>query len=174
MAGIFDNLDEADVFENSAYFQPGRYIVAINACKFISGGHKGDSFVIEAKVLGVIPDAEYPAVYALAHDGNPPPPCPGVGALAAQVWSASGDKRDIARNTWLGFLCSAYGVDKEAYDGAQWKTISERVIGENALGGQTLALECFMKKTKVNRDFTMHAWRGTPTAETMAEFGLGA
>lgn len=157
--GIFDNLDQAEVFENSKYFQPGRYIIAIKACKFIKGGHKGDSFVIECTVKGVISDD---------------PNAPQIGELAAQVWNASGDKLDIARNTWLGFLCKAYGVKQKDYTGEQWKHISTKVIDDNALGGTVFALECFMKKTKAGGDFTQHAWRGVPTAEQLAEFGITA
>jgi len=155
--GIFDNLDQAEVFENSKYFQPGRYIVEIAACKFNQGGFKGDSFVIEATVKGVISD------HADA---------PKVGERAAQVWNASGEKRDIARNTWLGFLCKVYNVKQDAYDGEQWKTLSVKVIEDNALKGQLVLVEIFMKKTRAGGDFTQHAWRGVPTAEQMTEFGL--
>lgn len=173
--GIFDNLNtDADVFENSKYFQPGRYIVDIKQCKFISGGHKGDSFVIEATIVGAIPDPYFPAAYALAHPGKAPPLAPTPGELAAQVWNASGDKRDIARNTWLGFLCAICGAKQTDYDDKQWKTISMRVIGDNAFGGKRAYLEVFMKKTLAGGDFTQHAWRGAPTAEQLAEFGIAA
>jgi hypothetical protein len=155
--GIFDDLDQADVFANSKYFQPGMFIVDIKACKFITGGHKGDSFVIEATIVATKSD----------HADAPQP-----GELAAQVWNASGDKRDIARNTWLGFLCSAYGVEQKAYSGEQWKTISEKVIGEGALDGTRLRVEVFMKTTRAGNPFTQHAWRGVPTAAELAEFGL--
>jgi hypothetical protein len=155
--GIFDNLDQAQVFENSKYFQPGRYIVDINACKFNMAGFKGDSFVIEATVVAAISD----------HPDAPKP-----GELAAQVWNASGEKRDIARNTWLGFLCNVYGIKHDQYTGEQWKAISAKVIDDNALKGTRLYLEVFMKKTKAGGDFTQHAWRGVPTAEQLAEFGL--
>lgn len=156
--GIFDNLDKASVFENSKYFQPGRYIVEIKACKFISG-YKGNSFVIESVVKAAISDA---------------PEAPKVGELAAQVWNADGDKRDIARNTWLGFLCAAYGVKHTDYSGDDWKRISEAVIEENKLAGTLLLVEVFMKKTRSGGDFTQHAWRGVPTAEQLSEFGLAA
>lgn len=155
--GIFDNLDQAQVFENSKYFQPGRYIVEINACKFNQAGFKGDSFVIEATIVAAI--SEHPEA-------------PKVGELAAQVWNASGEKRDIARNTWLGFLCNVYGVKPDEYSGEQWKAISAQVIDNNALKGTRLYLEVFMKTTKANNPFTQHAWRGVPTAEQLAEFGL--
>lgn len=157
MGSIFDDLDQATVFENSKYFQAGMYIVDIGACKFISGGHKGDSFVIEAKIAGVKSD------HADA---------PQVGETAAQVWNASGEKRDIGRNTWLAFLCAAYGVEQSKYDGAQWKTVSERVL-EGALNGTRLRVEVWMKTIqRTGKPFTMHTWRGVPSVEELAEFGL--
>jgi len=155
--GIFDNLDQAEVFENSKYFQPGRYIVEIAGCKFIKGGHKGDSFVIEAIIRGAISDH---------------PDAPKVGERAAQVWNASGDKRDIARNTWLGFLCNVYAVKQDAYTGDQWKALSVKVIDDNALKGTLVYLEVFMKTTRAGNPFTQHAWKHVPTAPEMAEFGL--
>jgi hypothetical protein len=156
--GVFDNLDQASVFENSKWFQPGRYIVEIQQCKFISSGFHGDSFVIEAKVLGVIsthPDAPQP------------------GELCAQVWNASGEKRDIARGTWLGFLCAIYGAKPADYSGEQWKAISAAVIDDNKLKGQWVYLEVFMKKTQKGNDFTQHKWLGTPKPEVLKEFNLG-
>ena len=157
MSNMFDNADQVTIFENSAYFQPGRYIVKINACKLITGGHKGDSFVIECTVLGSKSESDK---------------APGVGETAAQVWNASGQKRDLARSTWFGFLCAAYGVAQSDYDNAAWKAVSEAVIEKGALNGTILYLECFNKITKAGNDFTKHNWGGVPTAEQMAEFGV--
>ncbi len=154
--GIFDNLDQADVFENSKFFQPGRYIVAIKACKFVQG-FKGESFVIECVVKGVRSE----------HPDAPQP-----GELAAQVWSASGEKRDIARSTWLGFLCAVTGKAKDDYTGEQWKSISSKAIDENALANQVCYLEVFMKKTRAGGDFTQHKWHGIATDAQLAEFGI--
>ncbi|MDP6424616.1 MAG: hypothetical protein QGG14_07725 [Planctomycetota bacterium] len=156
---MFDNADQVKIFENSAYFQPGRYIVSINACKLITNGHNGDSFVVECKVLGALSES---------------PTAPVAGALAAHVWNASGDKRDMARATWFGFLCACFGVEQSAYDNAQWKQISEQVIEHGALNGKIQYLECFNKPTRAGNPFTKHNWKGTPTAELMAEFGLNA
>ena len=168
MTDIFDNLDQATVFENSKYFQSGIYIVDIQACKFISGGHKGDSFVIEAVIAGVKSTHEK---------------APQVGETAAQVWNASGEKRDIGRNTWLGFLCAAYGVKQDKYTGEQWKAISTAVMDGGALNGgpssstpgtpTRLRLEVWMKTIeRTGKPFTMHGWRGMPSVEELAEFGL--
>ena len=154
--GIFDNLTQAQVFENSKWFQPGRYIVEIQQCKFNSGGYKGDSFVVETKVIAV--DSSHPDA-------------PQVGETAAQVWNASGDKREIARNTWLGFLCMCYQVKKEDYDDSQWKDISGQVLNDNALQGYRMFLEVFMKKTREGGDFTQHAWRKPATAAHYVELG---
>lgn len=156
---IFDDLDNANVFENSKYFQPGMYIAEIVGVKFIQAGYKGDSFVIEAKVVGV---------------KSTHPEAPAVGELCAQVWNASGEKRDIARATWMGFLCAVFGVKQEQYTAAQWKQISSQVIDGGALNGKRFALEVFTKKTRTGGDFTYHKWLGAATAEQLAEFGIAA
>jgi hypothetical protein len=153
--GIFDNLDQTEVFEQSQYFQTGRYIVAIKACKFIQG-HRGESFVIEAIVKGAKSEHEK---------------APAYGQLAAQVWSASGDKRDIARNTWVGFLCAVYGKKPGDFNAEEWKATSEAVMN-GALLGQLMYLEVFEITTKAGKPFTKHAWRNVPSASDLAEFGI--
>ena len=116
---IFDNASQVNIFENSAYFQPGRYIVRIDEVKMITGGFKGDSFVVQGTVLGAKSDEAS---------------APSVGMTAAHVWSVSGDKREMGRATWFGFLCGVYGVAQSEYSDAQWKQVSEKVI-EGALNG---------------------------------------
>lgn len=156
--GIFDDLDQSDAFDNSKYFQEGRYVVKIHACK-LREGHKGTTFIVEATVLGVA--SEHP---------NAPQP----GERAAHVWKASGspEKIEMGRGTWMGFLCAAFGVQKGAYDGPTWKTISAQVLDDNYLKDQVFGLECHMKKTREGNDFTVHSWRGPQSAEQLATFGL--
>lgn len=158
MGSIFDNLDQAQVFENSAFFQKGKYLVEILACKFIQG-YKGDSFVIETKVVQVNSDH---------------PEAPQPGSIAAQVWNATGDKREIARSTWLGFMCAVFDKKKDDLPGEKWKELSAKVIDENALKGKQMALDVFIKKVQsTGNDFTHHKWF-LPTAERLVEFGLSA
>lgn len=154
---IFDDLDQAQVFENSAFFQPGSFIVEITNCKFIQG-YKGDSFVIESRVLAAQSEHK---------------DAPAVGQLAAQVWNATGKKRDIARSTWLGFLCAVIDKKKDDLSGEQWRDLSGKVIDDNALKGTKMALDVFTKKMQsTGNDFTHHKWIGVPTAEQLAAFGL--
>lgn len=153
--GIFDNLTNAQVFERSAYFEPGLYIVQINAVKYIDSGYKGDAFVIEAKVLASKKTKE----------NEPLAP----GATAAQVWRASGDKKEIARGTWIGFLCAVFGIKQVDWDDARWKKVSADVIDNNALKGTELGLEVFTTTTKAGGDFTQHRWLGQPTDALRAE-----
>lgn len=165
MSGLFDNLDQASVFENSKWFQEGRYIVEITRCVFIKDGYKGDSFVIEARVLGAI------STHAAA---------PTEGQLAAHIWNASGDKRDMARGTWMGFLTNVFQLEQSDRDGDWWKATSAQVLDDNYLGGSKLYLEVFEKPKKNQSDpnkpkmFTQHNWYSTPTAEQFAEFGIAA
>lgn len=156
--GVFDNLSQAQVFENSKYFQDGRYIVELLRCKFISGGHKGDSFVIETKVHFALSDHEK---------------APKKGETAAHVWNASGDKRDIGRSTWLGFLCKVYNVQPTDYDDKQWKKISVKVLDDNKLAGTMLYLEVFTKIIeKTGKPFTQHAWKGVAQPKHYRELGV--
>lgn len=156
--GILDKLTQADVFENSQFFADGRYIVDIDACKLVSG-HRGQHFVVEATVVAGI---------------STHPEAPQAGSRAAHVWKVSGDKLEMGRNTWMGFLCACYGVKKEAYDDATWKQISAKVLDENHLGGSRHLLECHTKQTKAKTDFTVHSWRGPASAAALTEFGVAA
>jgi len=173
--GILDDLDQTEIFSNSKYFQPGRYIVAINKCKLITAGHKGDSFVIEAVVQAAIPDPNHPAWYAQAHPGKVAAAAPGAGELAAHVWNATGEKRDLARSTWLGFLCAMFGIEKDDKTGKEWNDISKAVMEPNTgLQNQLSYLEVFMIKTRADNDFTKHVWFGAPSQDQLIEFGLAA
>ncbi len=153
---IFDNLGDARVYDNSKFFQEGHYIVRIADCKFIEG-YKGQTFVIECNVLG-------------AKSGHEKAPTPGQ--IAAQVFKADGDKRDIALSTWKGFLCVAFGLDPDELDNEEWKDLSASVLDEGSLNGTVLELQCFMKTTLKGGDFTQHKWVGRPGKETLAKFGL--
>ena len=48
--GIFDNMDQADVFEKSAYFQPGRYIVRWMITSDIDGDDDEGAFCFHIAV----------------------------------------------------------------------------------------------------------------------------
>lgn len=157
--GIFDDLDQADAFSNSKYFQEGRYVVKIVACKFIQG-HKGDTFVVESTVLGVKSSRA---------------DAPQVGERAAHVWRASGspEKVTMGRANWKGFLCAVFALgDGSTLDGAYWKRISASVLDANYLKNQVFGLECHTKKTRSDDDFTVHNWRGPQSPAQLAEFGL--
>ncbi len=172
MGGILDDLDQAEVFENSDFFAAGRYIVRIEACKFILKGHKGDSFVVEATVLGVIAeDGEVKQKDGSMEMVN----YPRVGVRAAQIWGASGTEQRIkqGRGTWIAFLCSAFGVKKARFTGPEWKSHSGAVL-DGHLNGQIFGLDCHMVRTKEDGPFTVHNWRGPQTPAQLAEFGLAA
>jgi hypothetical protein len=158
MGNFFKDLSKATPFTQSKYFQPGSYVVEIQAVKYNEGGYRGDSFVIETKVL------------ASKHTEDSDAPKPGD--IAAHVWRADGEKRDIARNTWMAFLEAIFGVKTADKTDEEWSAISAQVIDDNALKGEPVLLEVFNKKTKAGGDFTYHAWRRIATPEDLQEFGI--
>jgi hypothetical protein len=157
-------LSQVQLFEKGMYFQAGRYIVTVTACKFIEG-HHGESYVVEGYVQGVL---------------SSHPLAPQKGQTATHAWSASGSKSKIGKSTWVGFLCAVLGVKQGDYSDAQWAEISRAAIDFNGLKGRTAYLECYVSKsskraTAENPEgaFTHHKWHGQPTPEQLSEFGLG-
>jgi hypothetical protein len=159
MGNFFKDLSKASPFTQSKWFQPGNYVVEIQAVKFNSGGYKGDSFVIETKVL------------ASKHTESNE--APKEGEIAAHIWKADGDKRDIARNTWMAFMEAVFATKAADKTDAEWEAIAEQVLDDNALAGTKMLLEVFNKKTRAGGDFTYHAWRRVATDEDLAAFGIG-
>jgi len=160
MGSIFAKLSEAKGFNQSKWFTRGIYIAQLDAVKFISGGHKGDSFVIESTVLGV--------KNTDPNDVN----APKVGDSTAHIWNATGPKADIARNTWMAFMTAVFGCKNEDYTDAEWEEASADVIDNNSLDGKIMYLEVFNKETKAGGDFTYHAWKRQATPEDLASFGI--
>lgn len=156
--GIFDGLDDAEVFEKSQYFQEGQYVVRLKKVKYNAEGYKGPSFVVETEVLGVSSDSE---------------DAPHVGATAAHVWAAGGDKKDIARSTWMGFLTAAVGKGQKEHTGAQWAKISANATGANQpLAGIVMRLDVFMTTTRAGNPFTQHKWLREATPEDLEKFDV--
>jgi hypothetical protein len=156
--GVFDNLDTVKTFEQSKYFEDGRYIVAIEAVKFLSGGFKGDSFVIETRILGA---------------QGTGPGAPVAGDSASHVWNCSGNKREIGQATWLSFLKAVFGKSEiEGMTGDQLKGLSAKIIDQGALNGTKVYLEVWTKETQAGNPFTMHSWKRKATEADLAEFEL--
>lgn len=150
--GVFDKLGSQRVFEKSAYFQPGKYLVDLELCKY-QEGYKGKSFIIEA----VIVDRESSHADA-----------PEIGSRASHVWKADGDKEDIAKSTMMQFLLAACGEPQSAHSDEEWATIAQKVFGPtNALAGTRMVVEVFMTVTKRGQPFTAHRWLGTTDAESL-------
>lgn len=155
---FFKNLSTAKAFGQNKWATPGKYLVKLTAVRFNNGGYKGDSFVIE----GTVEAAENAGG---ADD-------PKKGDSIAHVWNASGKKQDIARNTWMGFLCAVFGCSPEDRTDDEWAKISADVIENDALKDEVMFLEVFMKKTQAGGDFTYHGWRRIATEEDYKKFGL--
>ncbi len=157
--GVFDNMDQAEIFgDKKPYFFPGQHIVRIAGAKIVNG-HKGETHIIEATILGV----------RSKDPGSSP-----VGTTCAQGFNASKNPSATKRATatWVKFLCAAYGVEKEAWDGPTWAANVANVIDNGALNGHIMGLDCHFKKMDNGEDFTVHLWKPTPSAEELARFGL--
>jgi hypothetical protein len=156
--GIFDNLDDADVFEKSQYFQEGQYVVRIRKVKYNESGFKGASFVVETEVVGVHSE----------HDDAPQ-----IGATAAHVWNAGNGKEDIARSTWMQFITAATGKGQKELTGAQWAKASANATGDKQpLTGKLMRLDVFMTTTKAGNPFTNHKWLREAAPDDLAAFDV--
>lgn len=157
---IHDTIGGAEAFESSQYFQPGQYIVSIKQCKYVEG-YKGQSFVIECKVL-----------HTVSTDAKAPMP----GAVAAQVIKVSGDdmKKQMGLSNWKGFLGSVLGSDADNLTDQEWAQISSSAVEENQLAGQVIKLDCYMKETKAGNPFTVHKWLGKATDADLQAAGVAA
>jgi hypothetical protein len=155
---IFKKLAGEKVFTSSKFFQPGTYVVDINAVKFIEKGTNGDSMVVETTVRGVRSD----------EDAAPQP-----GEVAAHVWNMG---KTMALSTWKGFLIGAYelsATDQEGMSDQDWEELSEATYGDgNALEGVRMFLYVWEKTTKAGNPFTMHNWERRATPADLEEFGL--
>lgn len=155
---MFKNLSAAKAFGQNKWFTPGKYLVKITGVRFNEGGYKGDSFVVEGSVL------------ACNNQGTTDDPK--IGDTCAHVWNATGKKAELARNTWVGFLCAMLGCQVQDHTDEEWAEISAGAIDDEALNGQVALLDVWNKKTQDGGDFTYHAWRHIATPADYEFFGV--
>ena len=156
---VFQKLAGVQAFENSKYFQEGTYVVEITKVKNIQG-YKGESIVIETKVLGT----DSP------HENAPQP-----GEIAAQVWSVDGKKKEIGLSTWKGFLTVACELGPEAdnMSDKEWLDLSIACTDGGALVGTPMYMQAWVKMIQsTGQPFTMHRWVRVATPEDLAQFGI--
>ncbi len=159
--GVFDDMNQAEIFGDRApYFFPGQHIVQITGAKVVNG-HHGETHIIEARILGV----------RSVHPESSP-----VGTVCAQGFNASKNPAAAKRatETWVKFMCALYGIKQQDWDAAQWKSNIANVIDNGALNGTITMLDCFFKEMLQGGDFTVHNWKGAPSADDLARFGLDA
>jgi len=172
--GIFDDpeTNNARTFDRSKYFTPGLFLVDITRLKHNDPNHpdprkrprNGESFVIEARVLG-------------AQSSDPSAPQPGETAahIIAHLSGNDATKRELARADFQSFrnmLAGALGADPASYTPEQWQQFGAAIMADdgNALSGKlVLKLECFKANTS---NFTIHRWHGRATEADLNAFGL--
>lgn len=157
MSNRWEGLSEAKGFKTGNYMKPGKYRVKINAVKWVRGQLK-EWFVVEMTIL---------------QSNNPEIPI-----HSERSWTVSMESSNVMR--WPNikmFIAAASGVDgtldnstqlieKTWTDldgsGVSWsldKIMDELVVGQNALGGMEMDLECVEVTTKSGDPFTKHNWR---------------
>jgi hypothetical protein len=157
--GLFSKMSAVKTYGSSRYFKDGIYIAEITKVRF-NEGHKGESFVVETNVKGT---------------KSEDPEAPQPGESAANVWNATGPKRDIALSNWKEFLIGAFDIDTDSQNqmgDQEWEELSNSVLNDCELEGVVMYLECWTKDTNTGGKFTMHKWHRRATEADLKEFGL--
>lgn len=148
--GIFSGIGGAKVGIGGVYFEAGNYVVKIKAVKMVESRKKDDLYTVECDIK----QSDNPKLKP--------------GTMATYQASA---KNDSFLGNVKGFLAACNGADptseaelaatfanpKDAEDAAEYS-----VSPDNPLAGTWLNLNCVLKKTKLQSDFTVHNWKPYP------------
>lgn len=161
---VLDDLDRADPSGTGQYFPviTAKYILQLKRA-VLKRGFKGTSFRLEWQVIAV----------RTAEEGAPQ-----AGEGRNHVWKADGDKKEIGRNTWMQFLCAAFGVaNVKQYDAATWKKIAREVLN-GALNGKFFVAETFpaaiQSGANAGKYRCHHQYLRQVTKDDLIEFGFAA
>ncbi len=154
--GVFDNLDQVDEgYDNSKYFEEGKYLVDLGLVTF-KQGTKGGSFIIETTVLAAVSVKEG---------------APEAGDAASHVWNL-GQYPDMARAKWIRFLMGATGKGQKDLTGPQWADLSEKIVAQGAMKGTKMFLEVVQEDRPGKHPLKHHNWKRQAVAQDFADFGL--
>jgi hypothetical protein len=144
MGSFFKKLSNAR-FGSGKWFTDGNYVVKISDIKYVQGGYRGDSIIIESDILGI-------------RNQLPSEKAPKVGERAVQVIKASGEKEDMGRGNWMNFVCALAEESLESRTDAEWEEFSEELIEGDFAKDTEMYLEVFTKTTQKGGEFTVHNW----------------
>ena len=140
--GLFDGIGKVDATTSPIYFLSGSYIVEVIKCFTMTSRKKDDLFIVETLILE-------------SDNGERKP-----GTKAS--WCVN-FKQDAALGNIKGFVAACNGIkptDNERVNDEITDEICEFAVDEkdNPLAGVKLKLVCVNKKTKEDKDFTVHMW----------------
>lgn len=145
--GLFDGLQNAQVFERGQYLTPGEYTLEIQKTIAKRSQNSGDVFIVEFTIL---------------ESNNPEKP---VGSRAS--WVQSFKNVTIALSSIKEFLLAALGVDTS--DKAKLREVEPRIEdimntcvaspGDNPLTGERIKVSVVNVTTKKGGPFSRHDWR---------------
>lgn len=134
---IFDDIDKAEVFGAGAYFEPGEYLVKINAIKY-NKGFKGEFYIIEC----ILEESDNEKMI--------------VGRTYNQVINLS--RKETGPGNVKAFLAAALDVDPKD-ESVKWGELAEKACSEeNPFAGLQMRLKTFERQTKAGGVFTVHQW----------------
>jgi len=145
-AGLWDGLNDAEVFETGIYFsnKEGIYDVEIVRCVEKDTQRSGLAFIVETEVLT---------------STQPEDP-----AGSRRTWFQSMKNKKIGQGAVAGFLLALFGLENNSSRKTDFfpflQRLMPRVTGpENVLSGFVIHLETNLIKTREKgEDFTRHNW----------------
>ena len=139
--GLFDGIEDAKAGGGFIYFLPGKYRVKITKCIALQSRKREDLFIVKTEIL---------------ESDNPERK---VGMQAS--WSVN-FKHDAALGNIKGFVAACNGIDpadETAVNAEVNEEVCDYAVSEdNPLAGVEVNLTCVNKKTKADKDFTLHLW----------------
>jgi hypothetical protein len=148
----WSKVGKATIFDRGSYLDPGHYRLKMLKMYTIETRNKGFALIVELEVL------------ESSNDNIP------VGAT--KNWYQGLNDKDIGFSAIKEFMMYLLGIrqkNKEEFE--QFEAGLEELMEESSdekwkvedaedhpLHGHTILVECFMKKTKSDADFTQHKW----------------
>lgn len=157
-SNFFSKASSVQVFAKSPHFDEGSYIVELGNIKLIESNDKKKEFIVISTLLKAVKNAG--------------PKAPTVGQEPAQVYEVPGN-HDLGAANWKQFLCACLDIDidNNELSDDEWLELSDGVLNGD-LEGTTVELKCHIIQTRKGDDFTIHTWKGVPSPETLASYGL--
>ena len=143
---------KAKIFDKGSYLEPGKYKLKLLKCFTLETRNKGDAFIAEFEVLESDNDD--------------------IQVGSTKNWYQGVRDKDIAFSSIKEFMKYLMQVDES--DEENWEEFEEKLpeimedisqekfkqldAEDHPLHGRLINVECYMKKTREENDFTVHKW----------------